>query len=583
MQPAKKFSIGLLSTFLCLIVLLISSCGPTPAPSPTHAKAAANRQVLISGVEAGIPDIKTLDPGLATDLNSQLAINNIFTGLVQLNDKLEIVDQLAASHQVMPDGVTYKFTLRPNLTFSDGTLLTSQDVVYSINRALDPATKSPTGPYYLKYIKDSDQLQAGKIKTLIGYSLLTPDTNTVLIVTDKPYSFFLNALTDTVSYVVEKSVIDKWGINWTDHLSDNGGQGGSGPWKVSQYTHNKEIDFVPNPNYYGPKPQLAKLVYPFFEKGPTVHAAYMAGQVDDSYVPVANYPQDNTRTDFQQFPVLAIFYYTMNYLLKPFDNIKIRQAFALAINKDLIVNKIWKGSRTPTNHIVPQGMPGYNPNLLGPAGVTTTAGNPTLAKQLFQQGMQEEGWTSVAQIPSITLTLASGGDPSAKNEVAAMQQMWQTVLGINVKTTDIDFNTLIQEKHAGANNLLQFYSGPGWIADYPDPQDWTTLQFDKGAANNGMNYGQNKSSDAAAQQTNQQLMEQADAVSLSPDRLALYNKIEQQLVNEVAWLPMQQQVVNTLHKACVQGAMPNAESLVPPDDWANIYISTDSPCVNATV
>ena len=581
MRPGKKFTYGFLPTLLCLLAMLIAACGASTTPTPaTHGKAPANKQVLVSGVENSISDIKTLDPGLSTDFYSITAIDNVFTGLVQLDDKLQVVDQLAASHQIMPDGVTYKFTLKPNLKFSDGTPLTSQDVVYSINRALDPATKSPTGPYYLKYIKDSDKLQAGKIKTLIGDSLLTPDPNTVTIVTDKKYSFFLDALTYSCSYVVEKSLIDKYGTKWTDHLTEGGGDG---PWKVSQYTHGKEIDFVPNPNYYGPKPQLAKVVYPIFQQGPTVHAAYLAGQVDDAYVPVANILQDKSRPDFHQVPILQINYYTMSYLKKPFDNIKIRQAFELAINKDLIVHNIWKDAFIATNHIVPKGMPGYSPDLTGPAGVKGTAGDQTMAKQLLQQGLQEAGYSSVSQLPPITLTFASGGDPAVKNEVAAMQQMWQNALSVNVKTNDIDLNTVFQDEGLGCNNPLQFYPGPAWITDYPDPQDWTTLQFDKGAGQNGMCYGQNNSTDAAQQQQTQQLLEQADSAPLGPDRLAMYNKAEQQLVNDVAWFPMEQALSNFLRKPCVQGVFDSSDLLTPPDDWQNIYISSDTPCVNATV
>ena len=107
---------------------------------------------------------------------------------------------------------------------------------------------------------------------------------------------------------------------------------------------------------------------------------------------------------YQQIPQLWINYYAMNYLVKPFDNIHIRQAFALAIDKDLIVHSVWKDSVIPTNHIVPQGMPGYNPNLTGPDGVASTRGDPIKARVLFQQGLQEEGWTSVSQMPLLTLT-----------------------------------------------------------------------------------------------------------------------------------------------------------------------------------
>lgn len=139
MRPGKKFPGRFLPTLLCLVVMLIAACGggPTSPTTGEHAKAPQNRQVLVSGAEAGTSDIKTLDPGLSTDAFSIDAIDNVFTGLVQLDDHLNVVDQLAQSHQIMPDGVTYKFTLRSGLKFSDGTALTSQDVVYSINRALD--------------------------------------------------------------------------------------------------------------------------------------------------------------------------------------------------------------------------------------------------------------------------------------------------------------------------------------------------------------------------------------------------------------------------------------------------------------
>src|ERR1700680_1723482 len=119
----------------------------------------------------------------------------------------------------------------------------------------------------------------------------------------------------------------------------------------------------------------------------------------------------------------------------------------------------------------------------------------------MQQGMPEEGYSSISQLPPITLTYSSTGIQAARDEVATMQQMWQSVLGVTIKTNDIDFTTLISDESMGANNPLQFYSGPAWLADYPGAEDWTTLQFDKGAAQNGMSFGQNHGPDAAAQQT----------------------------------------------------------------------------------
>ncbi|HCI80176.1 MAG TPA: peptide ABC transporter substrate-binding protein, partial [Ktedonobacter sp.] len=274
----------------------------------------------------------------------------------------------------------------------------------------------------------------------------------------------------------------------------------AGPFVVKTYSHGKEIDFVPNTNYYGPKPQLKEVRFVFYKQADTAYRAYQASQVSQAGIPSTDLAAAKQLTaEFHSIPQLWIAYYAMNYLTKPFDNIKIRQAFDLAINKNTIAHDVYKDTVIASNHIVPKGMPGYNQNLTGPDGATT-AGNQTEAKTLFQQGLQEEGYSSVSQLPTITLTVATGGSADVRNEVAAEQQMWQSTLGVSVKVNDEDFNKLLSDITAATNNPkgLQFW-GIAWIADYPDPQDWTTLQFANGAPNNNMNYGQNNTSDAAAQ------------------------------------------------------------------------------------
>jgi peptide/nickel transport system substrate-binding protein/oligopeptide transport system substrate-binding protein len=277
---------------------------------------------------------------------------------------------------------------------------------------------------------------------------------------------------------------------------------------------------------------------------------------------------------YSQIPQLWINYYTMNYLTKPFDNIHIRQAFALAVNKDLIVHSVWKDRLIATNHIVPKGMPGYSPNLTGPDGVTNTSGDTTKAKALLQQGLQEEGWSSVSQMPPVKLTYSSGSQ-DADNEVAALVQMWQTTLGVSVKANPEDFNKLLTDSEGALNNPngLQFW-GIAWIADYPDPQDWTTLQFGDGAPYNQINYGQNHSTNAAQQQATQQALAAADINPDNTSRMQAYNQAEQQLVNDVAWLPMEQVNVALVLKPYVRGMVFNAQLSYPPNNWANIFIAT---------
>jgi len=261
MQSARKPRVWLISALIFLVALL-AACGGTTSPGTTpttsHTKAPDAQQILLSGEFSGISDIGSLDPALVSSLYDSFVVDSIFVGMVQLNDQGSLYCELCTSYSVASDGVTWTFKLRAGLKFSDGTPLTSADVVYSINRALDPATQSGTGPYYLRYIKDASTFAGGSktITTLIGDSLLAPDAQTVKIVAASPVAFFLDALTYPTAYVVEKSVVQQWGKSWTDHLSDNGGQGGAGPWKMLSYVHGRQAVLVPNPNYWGPKPQL---------------------------------------------------------------------------------------------------------------------------------------------------------------------------------------------------------------------------------------------------------------------------------------------------------------------------------------
>lgn len=561
---------------LCLLILLLVACSWHNNTSPGITRGSADKQILIAPL-AGVSTVSTLDPGLSTDLPSLGIVDMLFTGLVQLNDKLEVVPQLAKSYH--QNGLIWTFTLNPGLRFSDGTALTSQDVIFSIDRALQPKLKSTTAPIYLSLIKDSQLLVAGKRNTLIGDSLLAPDPQTVVIITNKQAKYFLASLSYTCSFVVEKRLVDKYGSSFTDHLNEGGG---AGPWRLLSYTPGKDIQFVPNLNYYHAKPQLKKVIVPFYKLADTAFRAYLSGRVNVASVPSSQLPLAKSLPDHQykQVPLLFISYLAMNYLVKPFDNIKIRQAFALAIDKSALVQSVFKSAYIPSNHIVPQGMPGYNLNLKGPAGDPGTKGNPSKARQLLQQGLQEDGLT-LQTLPPITLTVATQGSADFRNKYAVVQQMWQNVLGIHVTIADIDFNKFLVEIATTANsaNGLMFWSY-SWIADYPDPEDWLTLQFDAGVPNNSVNYGQNSSSDVVIQQQTQALLRLADANPDQQQRLQQYMQAEQQLVDDVAWLPLYQITASFVRKSCVQGLVDNPFGLTPPDDWAHIFISTNTPCAD---
>jgi peptide/nickel transport system substrate-binding protein/oligopeptide transport system substrate-binding protein len=456
--------------------------------------------------------------------------------------------------------LTWTFTLRTGLKFSDGTQITANDVAYSLNRALLPATKSTTAPIYLGLIQDSDKLLEGGIPTLIGDSIQVVSATTLKIKLKARAPYFLSMLTKACADVVEQKLIQQYGSISTNYLMQGGGDG---PFVVKQYEQGLKITFVPNANYYGRKPQLRSVVFPFYTQNVAAYNAYAKGQVDIAGVPLAALPEIAKRSDYHKVPQLWIDYYTMNYKVAPFDNIHIRQAFALAIDKTAIASNVWKNTVIPTNHIVPQGMPGYNAQLTGPDGTASLKGNPTQALALLKQGLQEEKLTS---LPAIRLTYAAGSNFT--QEVQALTGMWQKVLGVTVTAVPVDSNTLLDDVSAATGNTqgLQMW-GLSWVGEYPDPQDWLSRQFGNGSVFNNMNYGQNTSNDVALQIATQKQLTSADGNFKSSTRLQAY-----QLVNDVAWLPIAQVASVFLRQPYVTGIIDNGSGLIPPDDWANIYI-----------
>lgn len=574
----QKYILGLLAG----IVLLLAGCdsgGKVTGTSATPQPAPRLQQVYRMGIITS--DIYAFDPAIASDKYSVQAVMMAFTGLVQLDDKLQVTPQLSSHYSISPDKLTYTFSLLQNLKFSDGTPLDARDVAYSIDRALSPEIAHLNGVTrtYLGLIKDSEQRLNGQKASLIGDSITLIDNNTIALTLSHPSPYFLMALTYPTSFVVEKSVIERWGKQWTDHLSDNGGQGGAGPFKVEKYDHAIGIKFVPNPYYYGPKPRLGEVDMNFYKTVQASYAVYQQGELEQSSIPPAYNAQVEARgKEFHQFAELAIDYITMNYLYKPFDNISIRQAFALAINKDALSNVLYKGLNPPTCHIIPQGMPGYNPKLTCPGGAPTR-GDASKAKALFQTGLQQENLT-LATFPPVEITYESNS-PSLDDEITLMRQEWKETLGVTVNVQVVSFNALLQMQ-AGTicsqtsmskcqNTGLQMWAF-AWGADYPDPQDWTSLQFGKGSPNNLWNYGQNLCTCASAQQAVQQEMATADS-DFGSDRLALYQDIEQKLVNDVAWIPMFQRTGTYALKPYVFGVSDNSTAQTPPNDWSKVYIA----------
>ncbi len=305
------------------------------------------------------------------------------------------------------------------------------------------------------------------------------DPQTLQITLGAPAPYFLEALCYPTNFAQPEQLISQYGKNWTDHLTDNGGFGGN-LFKVKLWDHKGHLDLIRNDSFWGTKPQLREVDFTIYQTVQAEYTDYLDGKLDQGVAPSAQYKTSKARSDYHEGPFEAISYYQPVWTKAPFDDVRVRQAFDLALNKTVLADQVNQGTVIATNHIVPAGMPGYDTNLNGPDGTPNLTGNVAKATALMQSYANDKCGGQISKCTPVTLVDAN--DPSIVTADQAAVQMWQQAFpGLQIKTSFIDFNTEISEIYSP--NVPQIF-GIGWVTDYLDPQDWLSLQFGTGAINN---------------------------------------------------------------------------------------------------
>jgi peptide/nickel transport system substrate-binding protein/oligopeptide transport system substrate-binding protein len=523
-------------------------------------------------------DTAAFDPARATDANSLQAVQFLYTGLVQFDKALRVTPQLAQSWSISTDGLTYTFHLRLNLKFSEGTPLEASDVAYSLDRALSPelAKTNDAARMHLGLLKDAGLRLSGRIPTLIGRGIMVRDDSTIALTLSEPAAYFLAALAYPVAFVVERQVVTEGNAGWSASLA--AGVGADGPFGGELAARGSTLLFSRNPNYYGQEPVMRALELAFFKTPELAYAAYQANLIDQTPLsPIVLAHVRPGTDDVQFFTGLAVNAVAMNYLYRPFDNVHMRQAFDLALDTELFAYTIEKNTIPASCHMVPPG-PGYDADLTCLDHMTNgrERGDPERARTLFAQGLQEEGLT-LKTLPPLSIAY-DAGLPEVVETITLMRQMWQSVLGVKIGAQALASGHLLEAAartrctsldlaQCQNRGLALWYTR--WQVDYPDPHAWLTLRFAQGSPLNSENYGLSLCVCAPAQRAVQQLMAQADWEQDPERRQALYDRVQQLMVNDVAWLPISQQRDIYVKKLFVESqAYPNALGRVPSDDWS---------------
>jgi peptide/nickel transport system substrate-binding protein/oligopeptide transport system substrate-binding protein len=355
---------------------------------------------------------------------------------------------------------------------------------------------------------------------------------------------------------VPQALIQQYGSTWTNHLADCSGFSG-GLFKVTRWDHAGHLTLDRNDAFWGTKPRLREIQFAIYRAPQTAYSDYQAHRADIAFPSVAQFPQVRTQPDFHQVPLLSIDRYAMDWTAPPFTDVGMRQAFAMALDKQQLADQTWHGAVIPTNHLVPQGMPGYNPKLTAPDGTQTLSGDRAFAHQQEQAYVRTHCGGVAARCPSVALY--SFAPAPLQQEAQAVVAMWRQAF----PGYPISINPCGGTLMAPPCSLQVFvYS---WSADYPDPQDDLSLQFLPDAWGNLTHV-----SDAQATTD----MALADGLTDQSTRIPLYQDAEQRLVKDVAWLPLDQWTGYWQARTCVVNYNQDAQdfpSVV--DQWPAVYIA----------
>ena len=443
--------------------------------------------------------ILTLDPALFRGSPAGIP-GAIFSGLVTLNRDLEVVPDIAEDWDVTGGGTVYTFHLRPDVVFHDGRPVTAYDFKYSWERAADPATESPTAKTYLGDIVGVKEKLDGEATEIAG--LRAPDELTLEVTIDSPKAYFIQKLVYPTAYVVDRNNVEA-GDNWTDQPN------GTGPFKLKVWQKDDLLVMERNDRYYRGVPKLKHVVYRLFAGRPMT--MYELGEIDlvgvsTSNIERAEDPGNPLSKDLEAGTEFCTSYLAFNVTIPPFDDPKVRQAFALALDVDKEVAVTLKGMTERAGAILPPGMPGYNPSL------TPVPFDPSRAHALLDQSR----YGGAENLPVIV----SYADDDA------MHWMWEEYLGVEVEAVSLPETQDFFER-LDAKELPLWASG--WCADYPDPQNFLEVLFHSDSDQNDFGY---------AVPEVDALLERA-AIEADPEtRMSMYQQIERRILDDWVAVPL---------------------------------------------
>lgn len=474
----KHKSLLLLMTLILAIGSVLAGCGSDNKNDDQSANGDNGKpkeQIFRMNLASEPP---TLDPGQSQDNTSNTVISAVFEGLVTKGDDGESKPGVAEKWDISEDGLKYVFTLRKDAKWNNGDAVTAKDFEYAWKRVLDPSfTPAPPYAYQLYYIKNAEAYNLGEIKDANEVGVKATDDYTLEVTLENPTPYFLSLMSFQTYFPIHSSAKDndKWSTKPETLI-------GNGPFKLSKMTKGQKIELVKNDQYWDEKSiKLEKVEMSIVNSSATELASYRNDELDYAGQPTGNIPTDQLNAVKKELPeelnikgISSTYFYVFNTTQKPFDNLNIRKAFSMAVDRKAIAEKITMAGELPAFGFVPPGIKGEKEEYRTEVPDTYFQENLDEAKKLLEQGMKEEGYTTLPEV-----TLIHNSDDRHKKIALAVSDMWKKNLGVSVKVQNQEWGVFLKNR----TNLDYQIARSGWSADYNDPMTYIDMWTSKGGNN----------------------------------------------------------------------------------------------------
>jgi oligopeptide transport system substrate-binding protein len=454
-----------------------------------------------------------LDPAQVQDGDTIDMLIQVFEGLVKWSPESKLVPNLAERWDVLEGGTLYRFYIKKGVTFHNGDRLTAQDFVYSLDRACSAEIKSGTAINYLFDIVGAKDRWDGSSDPLAGVS--APEPYVLEIRIDAPKAYFLPKLTYPTAYAVNRRAIEEAGGGPITRMS---AVVGTGPFRMTEYNDSR-VALTAYDDYHGGRPHVDGIERPIVINAQTRMNLYEKGRVDllqmDKQELRAARQDARFRDQIRAFERPAVYYIGMNMAQVPaFRDKRVRQAFALALDKDEIIRGAMHDEVARADCIVPPGVPAHDPSL------RMYQHNVQKAREL----LADAGYPGGKGFPNLNFHFREGR-PDVRMVAEVVQQQLKHNLGIETELRPLEWGAYLE---AYNNKSLELFH-MRWMADYLDPQDFLSVMLTTDGGENKIGYS-NPEFD--------RLCALADVEQHPEKRVELYLGAQKIVVGDAPWIPI---------------------------------------------